>query len=61
MDGKGVIYRRTLNEKLRNVDFVLSFFFLVLREKKGRPVLCERDIDITKSFKEATRDSGMSL
>lgn len=57
---KGLIYRRALNEKCGRSRFV-SFCFLVLGEKKGRPVLCECDIDITKSFKEATKDSGMFL
>lgn len=33
----------------------------VLREKRGRLVLCECDTDITKSFKDVTRDSGMFL
>lgn len=39
----------------------MSFCFLVfLREKKGRPVLCECDIDITRSFREATKDWNVS-
>lgn len=57
---KGLIYCRALNEKCGRFRFV-SFCFLVLREKKGRPMLCECDIDITKSFKEATKDSVMFL
>lgn len=35
----------------KNVCFCLLFSFK--REKKGRPVLFECDIDIAKSFKEA--------
>lgn len=34
-------------------------FGCVLREKKGRLVLFECVIDITKSFKDVTRNSGM--